>query len=540
MIADNASLTATTAPNGARTGVYNAAADLLERNLPHRSEHPAFIDDYGTLSYGALASRVARAGGAFRTLGIEPEARIALVMLDTNEFPVAFLGAIKAGIVPIPLNTLFPPSDYAFILSDSRAKAVVVSLELLPKVLEATEIAGAEWSGEIIVSDPAGSGDVRGHRRFAALIDDAVPVTETFPSRADEPCFWLYSSGSTGRPKGAVHVQTSLAETADLFARGVLEFDESDVVFSAAKLFFAYGLGNALSFPLAVGATSILYAGRVTADVVCDVLQRQRPTIFCGVPTLFSACLLHPALPKRGAHALRLCTSAGEVLPEVIGDAWTRQTGVEIIDGIGSTEMLHIFVSNRPGAVRYGTTGTPVPGYRTRIVNEHGIAVEAGEIGELEVAGTTAAAYYWNNRRKTRETFVGEWTRTGDKFYVDDDGYYHHCGRADDMLKVGGIWVSPAEVESALSTHEHVLECAVIGIPDEHDLIKPKAFTVLKPGNAASVEMEAALKAHVKSLLAPYKYPRWIEFVEELPKTPTGKIRRHVLREREAAARAQS
>jgi benzoate-CoA ligase len=295
-------------------------------------------------------------------------------------------------------------------------------------------------------------------------------------------------------------------------------------------------LGNALSFPMFVGATSVLYAGRVTPDLVCEVLERNAPTIFCAVPTLFSALLLHPKLPARGAHALRLCTSAGEVQPEEIGRRWTEHTGVEIIDGIGSTEMLHIFISNRPGAVRYGTTGTPVPGYRARIIDEHGNEAPRGELGELEIAGPTAAACYWNNRERTRRTFVGEWTRTGDKFRVDEHGCYVHCGRTDDMLKVGGIWVSPSEVESALVTHAAVLECAVIGKPDESELVKPKAFVVLKPGVAADDALATALQDHVKSLLAPYKYPRWIAFVDELPKTPTGKIQRHVLRERESSS----
>jgi benzoate-CoA ligase len=503
--------------------VYNAAADLVGRNLPARRDKVAFVDERESLTYGQLAERVDRTAGTLRGLGIEPEARIALVMLDTVDFPTVFLGAIKAGIVPIPLNTLFPAADYAYILADSRAKAAIVSAELVPKVRDA--IAQAGWRGRLISSD-----------ELPRLYADASPLREPFASSPDDACFWLYSSGSTGRPKGAVHVQTSMAQTAELFARDVLAFDERDVVFSAAKLFFAYGLGNALSFPMAVGATSVLYAGRVTPDLVCDVLERHAPTIFCAVPTLFSALLVHPKLPAAGAHALRLCTSAGEVLPEEIGRRWTERTGVEIIDGIGSTEMLHIFISNRPGAVRYGTTGTPVPGYRARIIDEHGNEAAPGELGELEIAGPTAAACYWNNRERTRHTFVGEWTRTGDKFRVDENGNYVHCGRTDDMLKVGGIWVSPSEVESALVTHAAVLECAVIGREDENELVKPKAFVVLKPGVAADDGLASVLQEHVKSLLAPYKYPRWIAFVDELPKTPTGKIQRHVLRAREAAS----
>ena len=514
---------------------YNAACDLIDRHLPARAQRPAFIDERCTLTYGELATRVDKAAGALCGLGLKAEHRIVLALLDTVDFPVAFLGAIKAGIVPIPVNTLFPAADYAYILADSRAQAAIVSIELLPKLREAAAQAG--WSGTFVVSDPDGTGEIGNALRFADLVATSPPLPAAFPSRRDDACFWLYSSGSTGRPKGTVHVQTSMMETAELFARDVLGFSERDVVFSAAKLFFAYGLGIALSFPLAAGATSLLYSGRVTPDVVCEMLVRRRPTIFCGVPTLFNACLLHPALPKAGHHALRLCTSAGEVLPEEIGRTWTERTGVEIIDGIGSTEMLHIFVSNRPGSVRYGTTGTPVPGYRARIIDEHGAEAAPGEVGELEVAGPTAAMFYWNNREKSRHTFAGEWTRTGDKFYLDADGNYVHCGRTDDMLKVGGIWVSPSEVESALIAHEQVLECAVIGCADESGLIKPKAFVVLMPGVAPGAALSDALKDHVKARLAPYKYPRWIEFIDELPKTATGKIQRHVLRAREAAAR---
>jgi benzoate-CoA ligase len=524
-----------TSRDSAAAGFYNAATDLIERNLPARASKTAFVDELGAYTYGELAERVDRAAGALRSLGLDAENRVVLGLLDTIDFPAAFLGAVKAGIVPIPVNTLFPALDYAYILDDSRAKAALVSVELLPQFEDAAR--QANWGGTIVVSDPRGT-YAGVWPRFQDVLSDAAPQRAAARTRPDDVCFWLYSSGSTGKPKGAVHVHTSLIQTAELFAQAVLGFAESDVVFSAAKLFFAYGLGNALTFPMAVGATSVLYSGRATPEAVLDVLRRERATIFCGVPTLFGALLAHPAFPARGELALRLCTSAGEVLPEELGKHWTQRTGVEIIDGIGSTEMLHIFVSNRPGAVRYGTTGQPVPGYRARIVDEHGAEAAPGEIGELEVAGPTAAAYYWNNREKSRRTFAGEWTRTGDKFRLDADGNYVHCGRADDMLKVGGIWVSPSEVESALAAHEQVLECAVIGVPDESELIKPKAFVVLKAGIAGDDALAEALKAHVKSRLAPYKYPRWIAFVDELPKTATGKIQRHVLRAREAAERA--
>ena len=517
-------------PAATGSAFYNAAADLVGRNLPARAEKTAFVDDLGAYRYRELAERVDRAAGALRELGIDVEQRVVLGLLDTIDFPAVFLGAIKAGVVPIPVNTLFQPLDYAFILADSRAKAAVVSVELLPQYEEAARL--ASWTGRFVVSDPAGTYDGP-HPALAALMQRATPLTDAAPTRPDDTCFWLYSSGSTGKPKGTVHVQTSLMQTAELFAQNVLGMREDDVVYSAAKLFFAYGLGNALTFPMSVGATAVLHAARATPDAVGTILRTHAATIFCGVPTLFGALLVHPSFPGRDELVLRLCTSAGEPLPEEIGKTWTARFGVEIIDGIGSTEMLHIFVSNRPGDVRYGTTGVPVPGYRARIVGEDGCDVAPGELGELEVSGPTAAAYYWNNREKSRATFAGEWTRTGDKYRQDDDGYFVYCGRVDDMLKVGGIWVSPSEVESALVAHEHVLEAAVIGVADESDLVKPKAFVVLKPGVKPLPELADALKAHVKSRLAPYKYPRWVEFVDELPKTATGKIRRHVLRARE-------
>jgi benzoate-CoA ligase len=512
--------------------IYNAAVDLIERNLPVRAQKTAFIDDGGAYSYGELAERIDRAAGALLELGIHPEQRIVLGLLDTIDFPAVFLGAIKAGVVPVPVNTLFQPADYAYILADSRAKIAIASAELVPSYEEAARL--ANWTGRIIVSDPRGTYD--GTRTtLAELSARATPLVEAAPTGPDDVCFWLYSSGSTGRPKGTVHLQTSLIQTAELFAQGVLGITESDVVFSAAKLFFAYGLGNALTFPLSVGATAVLHAPRAMPAAIGAILRDRRPTIFCGVPTLFGALLVQPDLPAREETALRLCTSAGEPLPEEIGKNWTARFGVEVVDGIGSTEMLHIFVSNRPGAVKYGTTGVPVPGYRVRIVGEDGRDVATGELGELEVAGPTSAAYYWNNREKTRSTFAGEWTRTGDKYRQDDDGCFVYCGRVDDMLKVGGIWVSPSEVESALVAHEQVLEAAVVGLADEQDLIKPKAFIVLKPGGEPSDTLADELKTHVKNRLAPYKYPRWIEFVSELPKTATGKIQRHVLRARERA-----
>ncbi len=359
-----------------------------------------------------------------------------------------------------------------------------------------------------------------------------APKAEAAPTLADDACFWLYSSGSTGTPKGAVHLHSHLTLTAELYAKPILGIAESDVVYSAAKLFFAYGLGNALTFPMAVGATAILLPERPSPPVVSNLLKTQKPTIFYGVPTLYAALLASPDFPKREEMALRRCVSAGEALPEGIGTRWTERTGVEILDGIGSTEMLHIYISNRPGEVRYGTTGKPVPGYEIRLVDDAGNTVAPGELGELQVSGPTSAACYWNQRERSRQTFLGPWTRSGDKYTADKDGYYTYGGRTDDMLKVGGIYVSPFEVEAALMTHDAVLEAAVVGDTDAEKLVKPHAYVVLKSGVARDPGLAEALQAHVKSRLAPYKYPRWIEFIDELPKTATGKIQRFKLRGR--------
>ena len=507
---------------------FNAAADLIDHNLAAgRGAKPAFIDDHDSLTYGQLAERVDRAAGALHRLGVQPEQRVMLCMLDTVDFPVAFLGAIKAGIVPVPVNTLLTASDYEFMLRDSRAKALVVSDALYDKIAPA--LATQPALEQVIISGAAPAGRLS----LATLIAESPPKTRAAATTCDDVCFWLYSSGSTGAPKGAVHLQSHLTLTAELYAKPVLGIRESDIVYSAAKLFFAYGLGNALTFPLAVGATSLLLAERPTPAAVSRILMEKKPTIFYGVPTLYAALLASAELPARNEIALRQCVSAGEALPEDIGKRWTERLGVEILDGIGSTEMLHIFLSNRPGQVRYGTTGVPVPGYDVRLVDDGGKPVKDGEIGELQIAGPTSAAYYWNNRAKSRETFLGAWTRSGDKYTRDAQGYYTYGGRTDDMLKVSGNYVSPFEVEAALMTHTDVLEAAVIGHDDEQTLTKPKAFVVLKPGKSGSPALAEALQAHVKSRLAPYKYPRWIEFVGELPKTATGKIQRFKLRERD-------
>ena len=505
---------------------YNAAYDLIERNLAAgRAARIAYIDDAGQYTFAQLAERVNRFGSGLKAMGLEMEHRVLLALTDTIDFPTAFLGAIKAGIVPIAANTLLTPKDYEYMLSDSRAKVLVVSDQLLPQF--AAVIGKLPFLKHVIVSGAASS---QAHTAFRDVLAKGSPELAPAPTTSDDACFWLYSSGSTGMPKGTVHVHSSMVLTAELYARGVLGMKESDVVFSAAKLFFAYGLGNALSFTLAVGATAILMAERPTPAAVFKRLKEKKPTLFFGVPTLYAAMLASPDFPGSDSLALRQCVSAGEALPAQIAKTWKEKTGVEILDGIGSTEMLHIFLSNRPNDLRYGTTGKPVPGYELRLVDEQGDPVRPGELGELQISGPTSAAYYWNNREKSRSTFNGGWTKSGDKYTQDKDGYYVYGGRSDDMLKVSGIYVSPAEVEAALVGHEAVLEAAVVGAEDENRLVKPKAFIVLKPGNPGSDALKAALQQHVKDKLAPYKYPRWIEFLPELPKTATGKIQRFKLR----------
>ena len=502
---------------------YNAAHDLLERNAS-RTGKVAFIDTASSaqLTYGQLAEQAHRFANALRAQGFAPESRVLLAMLDTLEWPVVFLGCILAGVVPVAANTLLTAKDFEFMLRDSGAQGLVVSQPLWPSF--ASVVGTVESLKTVIV---AGTDQGEGKLTVSGLVQ-AAPATATVTDTcSDGACFWLYSSGSTGTPKGTVHLHSHLVQTAELYGRGVLGIREGDLVYSAAKLFFAYGLGNALTFPMSVGATALLFAGRPTPDAVFGILKKFQPTIFYGVPTLYSALLNDAGRPKMGDLKLRVCTSAGEALPAEIGRRWTAEFGCDVLDGIGSTEMLHIFLSNRPGKVRYGSTGTAVPGYQLKIVDDDGRECRGGELGELQISGPTSALMYWNSRARTKATFAGEWTRSGDKYTRDADGYYTYGGRSDDMLKVGGIYVSPFEVEASLMTHAAVLEAAVIGVADTDELVKPKAFVVLKPGQVASA---ADLQMHVKNQLAPYKYPRWIEFVPELPKTATGKIQRFKLR----------
>ena len=499
---------------------YNLAVDLLDRHVASgRGAHPAVIDDDGAHSYAAVAERAARAATALAGLGVVAEQRVALVLLDSVEFPAAFLGAIRLGAVPVPLSTLATADDYVHFLRDSRARALIVSAPLLARLGPA--IAARPGLAVAVV----GAADA--YPSWTALLEQAAPQVEAAATTPDDVAFWLYSSGSTGKPKGAMHLHAAPVWTAALYAQGILGLGPDDVCYSAAKLFFAYGLGNALTFPFAVGATAVLSAERPTPATVLRITRAHRPTIFGGVPTLFAQLLADDALDREAVPGLRLATSAGEALPRHLGERWRARTGTDILDGIGSTELLHIFLSNRPGDVRYGTTGRPVPGYHLELRGEDGATLGPGEEGALWVRGPSAAVGYWADRARTLATFHGAWTRTGDRYYLDHDGTWTYCGRVDDMLKVGGIWVSPFEVESALAAHPAVLEAAVVGAEDADGLTKPRAFVVLRAGGAATAD---ELKAFVKDRLAPYKYPRWVEFVADLPRTATGKIQRFRLR----------
>jgi benzoate-CoA ligase family protein len=515
-----------TAAGGAADAIprhYNFADDILHRNRG-RAGKPAYIDPRGSWTYGELAERVARFGRVLRKLGLKPEERILICLTDTIDWPTAFLGAIKAGIIAIPVNTLLTEPEYGFMLADSRARLLVVSEELYPRF--ARLIGSCPDLEHVIVS----GADGLGHGRLEYLLQAAAGPDITAPTTRDDICFWLYTSGSTGQPKGAVHVHASPRLTADLYGGTVLGLSEHDLVYSVAKLFFAFGLGNAMTFPLAVGATTVLMPGRPTPDAVAALLRQYPVTVLFGVPTFYAAFLASAAVPGRSEVKLRHCVSAGEALPAEIGRRWSERYGVDILDGLGSTEMLHIFLSNRIGDIRYGTTGKPVPGYDVRLIGDDGAIVKPGEMGELQARGPTSAIMYWNNRSQSRATFLGEWTRSGDNYIEDSDGYYVYCGRRDDMLKVGGIYVAPFEVEGALLSHPDVLEAAVVAWPDENRLTKPKAFVVLKTMAKAREDTARELQEHCRERLAPYKYPRWIEFRSDLPKTATGKIRRFKLR----------
>ncbi|GAB6933738.1 benzoate-CoA ligase family protein [Calditerricola satsumensis] len=506
---------------------YNAACDFVDRHMEEgRAHEVAILYRDEVVTYGDLYERVNRAGRLFRELGIEMEQRILLVLPDCPEFVYAFFGAIKIGAVPVPLNPRLRPDDYAYFVYDARPKAVLVGRELV-EVFENIVAASRFKPLRLVVKGEA----PQGWLSFTDLLHQVDGTLEPADTHKDDVAFWLYSSGSTGAPKGTIHLQHDMPFCVLHYAKPILNIQPGDRTYSVAKLHFAYGLGNAMYFPLGVGASTILVPEHPTPQVILETIQRDRPTLFFSVPTAYNAVLRWEERFRYDVSSLRLCVSAGEALPEKLYHEWKAWTGIEILDGIGSTEALHIFISNRPGQVRPGSSGTVVPGYEAEIRDESGRPVPTGEVGVLWIKGDSVAAGYWNKQEKTQRTFVGSWLCTGDMYVRDEEGYYWYVGRSDDMIKAGGIWVSPIEVENVLIEHPAVVECAVVAHDDGDGLVKPKAFVVLRPDIPSSESLVEELKRFVKERLASYKCPRWFVFVDELPKTSTGKIQRFRLRQ---------
>jgi benzoate-CoA ligase family protein len=466
---------------------------------------------------------VSRAGHALAALGAEIEHRVVLILHDSPVFASTFWGALKLGAVAVPLNTLMSPDEYAFILADSRARIAVVEDALRPKLERIRQ--GCRWLRAVV-----------GVGQLDDLMARAPAVLGAAPTVREDMAYWGYTSGSTGRPKAAVHSHKDFLAAADLVGVGVFGLGPDDLVFSASKMYFAFGLGNSLYFPSRVGAASVLYADRLTPERAFGVIASERPTVFFAVATLYARMLEVPDAERRfDLSSLRLCVSSGEALPPAVFDAWKARFGHELVDVVGSTEALHDFIANRPGAVRRGSSGQVVPGFEARLVDDAGYPVPTGTVGQLLIKGETLAPYYWNRLERTRATMLGEWMRTGDMFWQDADGYFYFAGRADDMLKVGGMWVSPAEIEGVLVEHPSVIEAGVVGAADDSGLVQPHAFVVLKAGEspasaAAADRLVAELRGWVKQRAAGYKVPRTIELVDDLPKTVTGKVQRFRLR----------
>ncbi len=501
--------------------LFNSADWFVGRHVREgRGERIALQTDDGATTYAALDEAVRRFASALKRAGVGRDERVALVLPDGPLFSIAFWGAIAAGAVAVPLSTLLKPHDYRAIVSDCAARLVLVDSTLL-EPRELLELGAEVWT----VADAE------------ARVESSPPLATYASTHRDGFAFFLYTSGTTGEPKGVVHLQHDMWICCETYGKEVLHVAPDDRCFSVAKLFFAYGLGNAQYFPFHVGASAVLFSGRPTPEAVFAQVKRHRPTLFFGVPTAYANMLA--AMEAEGARfsgadfaSVRACASAGESLPGPVFSRWLARTGKEILDGIGSTEICHIFLSNRLGACKPGSTGLPVPGYDLRLVDETGSDVPRGDLGDLLVRGDSTAALYWNKHEQTKRTIRGDWIRTGDRYSQDADGYYFHAGRSDDMIKAGGIWVSPVEVEGALIAHAAVLECAVIGTADTDGLVKPHAFVTLRVSVApdAHAALEIELKAFAKERLAPYKAPRWVTFVRELPKTATGKIQRFLLR----------
>jgi len=527
---------ASEAPPVAIPSSFNIASHLIDRNLAAgRANKTAVYEDGRTLTYAELAEMVNRCGNALRALGVETEQRVLMAVPDSAEFIAVFLGAAKIGAVPVPVNTAAFAEDYLYYLRDSGARVFVLHEELWPQVEQILAQVPSLEHVLVLPSDPAKTQTIAtrppsGVRyRWGALgerLQAASPKLEAEPTSKDDMAFMLYTSGSTGGPKGAVHLHHDIPVATELYAVPILKMTDQDICFSVSKLFFAYGLGNGMFFPLSVGAAAVLNPHRPKPEIIFEYVERFRPTLFFSVPTLYAALLHVPE--QKDLSSIRFGISAGEALPTEIYQRFYERFGISILDGIGSTEMTHIFISNRPGDIRPGTSGRLVPGYEAKIVDDAGAELPAGELGNLWVKGDGAAAFYWRKQEQTKRTMVGEWLITGDKYYVDPEGYFCYCGRADDMLRCAGQWVSPAEVENALLGFPGVVEAALVGCQDDDGLVKPKAFLVMKqtPDGA----WEDALRDSLRGKLAGYKVPRWFTVVKELPKTPTGKIQRFKLR----------
>jgi len=503
---------------------FNVAVPFIDRHVVEgRGAKTAIRTIQGDVSYAQLAANIDRCAVALMRLGLRRGERVLMIVKDCPVFFYLFWGAIKAGIVPVPLNTLLRRSSYTFMIDDAGAAAIVYSPEFAAEV--ELGITHAVHPPRVVLLTEGRDSSLE------CLLDQCEPQFKAVAATAEDDCFWLYSSGSTGPPKAAVHRHRDMVVTSQHFGVETLGIGTDDVCYSEAKLFFAYGLGNNLTFPLWVGATAVLNENRPGPATSFALIERFRPTLYFGVPTLYAAYLQHFAKEKPDLSSIRLCVSAGEALPAEILRRWREETGLAILDGIGSTEALHIFISNTRQDIQPGSSGRVVPGYRASIRNERGEEVGDDESGRLFISGRSIARCYWNNVERTAATMVDDWLDTGDTYRRDGGGHFYYCGRSDDMMKVGGIWCSPFEIESKLVEHPDVLEAAVVGRADADELIKPEAFVVLKDDRKGDDSLAAELLELCKNGLAPYKYPRWINFVAELPKTATGKIQRFLLRQ---------
>ncbi len=504
---------------------FNAAQFYVDRHLDEgRGEKAAIFHGGQELTYRQIAEKVNCAANAMRRAGIRRKDRVLLVLFDSPAFVAAFWGAIKLGAVPVPVNTLLTAEEFQFTAEDSGARGLIAESALYEKIAPALRVPNRlkkVW----IAGTPS-----EGCASFEEDLAQDSSEASTARTHRDDPAFWLYTSGSTGRPKASIHLQHDMVCCLETYGKRVLGIRARDVTFSTSKLFFAYGLGNALHFPFGVGAATVLLSEKPTPEKVFEILRRHRPTIFYAVPSVYAGLLHADGLRRTDFRSVRCAVSAGEALPAPLWKRCREKLGLSIVDGIGSTEMLHMFISNRPGDIVPGSSGKPVPGYHVKIVDERKRSVRPGQIGELWVRGESAAAGYWRRPALTRATFRGQWTVTGDKFLRDARGAYWHCGRSDDMLKVSGMWVSPVEIESALLAHPAVLECAVVGSKDGDGLIKPQAFVVLKDSGQSPAPTEADLALFLRKNLPAFKAPRWIVFCASLPRTATGKVQRFKLR----------